>query len=337
LFYQYVASLHSMLGGKLIDQYGGIRGVFIPFINKKTGKPYQNIFEVINAIGIGDGDYVKDRNTLMLCVNPILALGPGEASHSTSSSIEYFLNCHSVAAPNAKQLAIEMLVLLGMPEQSAKLCADEWYSLYSRFYRFANPQKPNGGMLALSMSVEDSLAQTLVTHGGSSLFSEAPSIIKLIAGVQKAALSMPEERNNFWEIPQEEQEKIKALTSEARLFLGGKFSVKAIWHYDLSSEQKALFDNYWDDMVKTHLFRLAKARTLPIAGTILTFDPERSFEHVLEDAYREIAKASLPSPAFPTNVLSILIGNGYTDVIDSYFHLICRHNAMAGVECEVSD
>ncbi|MDR2681868.1 MAG: hypothetical protein LBB29_02375, partial [Holosporaceae bacterium] len=322
--YQYFSSLHALLKGEKIAPFGSLRGMHIPFINKKTNAPYNNILEVLDVLGNG-GDYGKERNTVLLCVNPLMLLGPGKFSHTTSSSIEYFLNSHSVFPPPVSDLMMETLLMLEMLGDLTQRCYEEWHSLYTQFHEF-NGEKKNGGLLAISLPQDLIRTHTMLTHGGGSPHvgsrisecsdeSITPSILQMVLNLQRKAAEMAPNRSNILSLNGNEQSTIRNLTNEARLYIDPKqpLKIEGKWHYDLDPHSMWLFQQRWEAMIETHLNRLLDARVLPIENTLITPSPNKSVWSNSTIHYH------FPMPS--EDQLSSFIGNGRDVAINFYLNM----------------
>ncbi|GHT93810.1 hypothetical protein FACS1894122_09630 [Alphaproteobacteria bacterium] len=288
-FYQYTASLHALLKGEHMDDFEGLRGNHIPFINKNTKEPYKNIFEMYDVLGCED--YKNGNDTRMLFVNPTMI-------SDKPSSLGFFFTSRSFNISSAKSFMLKMLVSLGMPIELAQQCYNEWYSLYAHFYQSAGGSKPNGGMLAVSIPADLSRTHTLLADANGNPYapyeseipeidnkyitplviqrilkqheedkSITPSIIQMIHNLQEEAGKKPEERRD-----------LQNLTSEARIYLDPmkKFEVRGVWHYDLDEKQKQEFEQCWNTMIKAHVSRLLKAKKLPVEYSLIGLDSNDS-------------------------------------------------------------
>ncbi|MBE6446994.1 MAG: hypothetical protein E7015_00685 [Alphaproteobacteria bacterium] len=105
----------------------------------------------------GIGDYGRGINVKTIHCNIALSAGPN-TSRTTASSVGFMCQSSSVRGCKIFDLICSSLVLHGMPLDDACRSATEVKNLYKEF--FSNPNKKNGGILALSMSkkVADDLA-----------------------------------------------------------------------------------------------------------------------------------------------------------------------------------
>jgi 8-oxo-dGTP pyrophosphatase MutT (NUDIX family) len=338
--YRYMSDFHSLFTGEHLEPFDALRGSHLLFINPKTKKMYSNILEVYDVLGIGD--YDRERNTVLLCVNHMLPLGPGSMSLSTSSSLEYFFNSHSVGAPPIRKLMMEMLILLGMSPQDALECFKEFNSLYEQFYRYVRGKDgvylPNGALLAISMPVELAKTHTLLVHGGGRPYLEGrhallpapdataevesshfPSVMQMIINVREKLKELGAGYEGFFHLTGEEQKKIQLLTSESRILLDPtkKFSVRGAMHFDLSPGAQQLYDNLFRAMLHSHVARLIRSRSPSIQHGIFSLHPERSIQVQFQREYEEqFGKTLQFAPS--GSALPFLIEKGLSDVMENY-------------------
>ncbi|MDR1551461.1 MAG: hypothetical protein LBS14_02180 [Holosporaceae bacterium] len=253
LLYRYFSAWHAFFRGETQDGIWRLRGTDIPFINPRTGAPYT----IDETLGLQRGDYAGDKSTLLLCVNPVLTLGPGRWSHSTSSSIEYFLNSHSVLAPKIEQMLIDTFVLFGMPPELAQENSQEILSIIAQFFGADHPE--NGGLLAFSLSSDQVDLYTRAVYGGGALFS-TPSVREVLENLIQAALKGSVMADA----------EIKSITSEARLLLhpGLLFPIRAEFRHPLTAGQERLLNDRLLHLLDLHLIRWLKHGMMPFPGSI---------------------------------------------------------------------
>lgn len=320
-FYMYISALSSMLTGRNVVGFSpGLRNNHMAFFNLQTGKTFADIDEIptlhvkAEADGYRSDHYGNENETLMLFVNPLLPLGcvcqsKPQFSESVTSSVALFFEDDNLGFFSFQNWAMETLIMLGMTPAYASQCIDELNSMYMQFF---GRRENNGAMLALS--VPQSLASTHTLLGEYNPGSRR-SILDMYLDIFKKCEQGTEVP--FLERTPEEQEEIRKLTTEARIYLdpAQMFKVLSSWRYPLLPEERRLFNAGLKMLVRIHALRLLRSNSRGMDHVFFTLLPSLSLQERFRHAYESSLKKPLSVPPINPDIFGYLVSHDYRNVI----------------------
>ncbi len=237
---------------------------------------YDKLHEIMERT-LPTRDHLPNNGALWLWVNAAIAAGKG-TTNTTSSSVEYFLNSHSVNAPNDAKRFQEATALKGM-----KASYGPYQSLFNQFVKVLAPQGGgNGGFLQVFVrSDQQDVFSYTTAHGGGEPYGHPmnvpeaernPWVSKLLNLLHQAAIDpdsienlkfdlfrkslisevcvlqhpllMQNERPRAWDAATTNPNEVDALAYEAR-YNNPEFPRAFVKGYDrhpMTADQHALFD-----------------------------------------------------------------------------------------------
>ncbi|MEN8237019.1 MAG: hypothetical protein ABFQ95_05705 [Pseudomonadota bacterium] len=132
-----------------------LRGTDLYFAN------YDNIGEVSEKYGYSD--YARGINSLVMCANYVLTAGR-QTTQTTSNSIEYLLNDHSVESQDIYFRYLEAMTLSGFVDPQFS----PFHSLFQQYLTYLGQEMGNSVLFSLSINPKVLRQYSYSAHGGGS-------------------------------------------------------------------------------------------------------------------------------------------------------------------------
>jgi hypothetical protein len=227
--------LSPLLGKKIVT-----RGTHTYFRNIKT------MGDILKSYG--SGDYENGRASLVLCANYVLTAGQ-KTSRTSSSSIEYFLNNHSIAAPEVEEKFAEATALAGISRGHYPY----FRSPFLQFLAHRHPTFKNSVIVGLSVPPQLVPIHIYASTCGGSPFTKVnsegesinPAVSEILKGIQDEYETHKEMPESF----EERKEEKRDLIPEARISLHPDLAfnkdvhMKAFNRFPLSKSEQAQFES----------------------------------------------------------------------------------------------
>lgn len=306
--------LRELIGVKAFSEQMALRGTDIYF------KDIANMADVLKNLGYHD--YENNRASMVLCLNYVLLAGLA-TTRTTSSSVEYVINDHSVIEQNLNDRFEEAMVLAGF----AKPTYDYFQSLFEQFVAHKDPEFGNSVMLAIPMNPDILEDHMYAAHGGGRPFDleddqkqKTNSPLYVLRGLQKE-----DERQSFGRESFEiDKERKRDLVPEARFFLhpknmldSEKVKVKAFNRFPLTKEEEKAHDQ---EMRRTSLAILADwlaQKNKVLEGSFLDYP---ILKIIYKMAYKGLTGEDVQESIAVEGFL-YLIQHGHIEAVETYLSL----------------
>jgi hypothetical protein len=306
--------LRELIGVKAFSEQMALRGTDIYF------KDSANMADVLKNLGYQD--YENNRASMVLCLNYVLLAGLA-TTRTTSSSVEYVINDHSVIEQNLNDRFEEAMVLAGF----AKPTYDYFQSLFEQFIAHKDPELGNSVMLAIPMNPDILEDHMYAAHGGGRPFDleddqkqKTNSPLHVLRGLQNE-----DERQSFGRESFEiDKERKRDLVPEARFFLHPKnmfdserVKVKAFNRFPLTKEEEKA---HGQEMRRTSLAMLADwlaQKNEVLEGSFLDYP---ILKIIYKMAYKGLTGEDVKESIAVEGFL-YLIQHGHIEAVETYLSL----------------
>ncbi|MEB3702106.1 NUDIX domain-containing protein [Candidatus Bealeia paramacronuclearis] len=306
--------LRELIGVKAFNEQLALRGTDIYF------KDFNNIAEVLKKIGYED--YANNRASMILCLNYVLLAGLA-TTRTSSSSIEYVINDHSVEEQNLNDRFEEAMVLAGF----AKPIYDYFQSIFEQFVAHKHPELGNSVMLPISINPDILEDNMYAAHGGGASFDlkddkdqTTNSPLHVLRGLQSEGLKQKSGKESF----ETDKERKRNLIPEARFFLHpknmlnpGNVKVKAFNRFPLSEKEEKAYDQEMRQTSITMLADWLAQKNKVLSGS---FQDYPLLKTLYKWAYKGLTGEEVQESLAVDGFL-YLIRHGHTGAVETYLKL----------------
>jgi hypothetical protein len=297
--------LREMMTLSPLDHTVALRGTDIYFRDHKNLKDFTDSY--------GAEENMQTSNAMLFLNFAIFACQ--RTTETTSSSVEYLLNNHSVNEPGMTERFEEALALAGFSNPTYV----HFQSLFEQYVRYQNPPYGNSLFIAIAQTPRELDQYNYPTGGGGSVYKHVSSTSEILSKIQEEGKRILKNPHELFEL---EQDRKKKLFAENRLILNpervmdpSQTRIKIFDRFPLNDQDQKVYDEAMRRISVALLGDWLAQHTSIIEGSFTTFP-------VLKTLYKWAYKKNMPEPLVenpPIDGFLYLIKNGYVSAVQNYY------------------